>query len=208
MKRLFSILFVSILLMALALPAVALDLPSEVTLFKNVNIFDGKSEKLLEGYDVLVVKNLIKKIDKDIKIAKTYEIDVKTGGLKEIVSGGYHSVQGNKVVMVYEPEKMVKKEVQVKVINGNGRTLMPGLIDAHWHTMLNFWPVSKVLGSDFGLLSIGAANAAERTLLRGFTTVRDAGGNCFPVKGCRCRYDKRPPNLSQRWFHRSNFGSW
>ena len=36
-------------------------IPSEVTLFKNVNVFDGKSEKLLEGYDVLVVKNLIMK---------------------------------------------------------------------------------------------------------------------------------------------------
>ena len=33
---------------------------SEVTLFRKVNIFDGENEQLLEGYDVLVVKNLIK----------------------------------------------------------------------------------------------------------------------------------------------------
>ena len=38
------------------------DYPDEVTLFKNVNIFDGKSEKLLKGYDVLVVENKIREI--------------------------------------------------------------------------------------------------------------------------------------------------
>jgi imidazolonepropionase-like amidohydrolase len=68
------------------------------------------------------------------------------------------------------------------VINGGGRTLMPGLIDAHWHTMLNFWPLSKVMAANFGYLSIAAADASRETLLRGFTAVRDAGGNVFGVK--------------------------
>lgn len=67
-------------------------------------------------------------------------------------------------------------------IDGAGRTLMPGLIDAHWHTMLNFWPISKVFNANFGYLSIAAAKASRDTLLRGFTTVRDVGGNCFGVK--------------------------
>jgi hypothetical protein len=31
----------------LTLPAAAADIPSEVTLFKNVNIFDDKSDKLI-----------------------------------------------------------------------------------------------------------------------------------------------------------------
>jgi hypothetical protein len=63
---------------------------SEVTLFRKVNIFDGENEQLLEGYDVLVVKNLIKEIGKDIEIADSYEIDVKTGGLKEMHTHGGH----------------------------------------------------------------------------------------------------------------------
>ncbi|MCD4782869.1 MAG: amidohydrolase family protein [Candidatus Eremiobacteraeota bacterium] len=67
------------------------------------------------------------------------------------------------------------------MIDGGGRTLMPGLIDAHWHCMFNFWPISKVMTSDFGYHSIAAVKPAEDTLLRGFTTVRDAGGNCFPI---------------------------
>jgi len=183
MKKIARLFGFLVLVLALALPAVAADIPSEVTLFRNVTIFDGKNEKLLTGYDVLVVKNKIKRIDKNITIADTYEIDVKTGGLKEVAGGSAHDLQQNvnKVVMVYEPEKMVKKEVKVNVIDGKGRTLMPGLIDAHWHSMLNFWPVSKIMSSDLGYLSIAAAKAADDTLLRGFTTVRDVGSNCFPV---------------------------
>lgn len=68
------------------------------------------------------------------------------------------------------------------VINGGGYTLMPGLIDAHWHTMFNFWPISKVMGANFGGLSIAAAKHSGEQLLRGFTTVRDVGGNVFGVK--------------------------
>jgi imidazolonepropionase-like amidohydrolase len=59
---------------------------------------------------------------------------------------------------------------------------MPGLIDAHWHTMFNFSTISNTLGSSFGYLNIAAAKASEDTLMRGFTTVRDVGGNSFGVK--------------------------
>jgi len=59
MKTLFAVLSTLAMLVMLALPVAAIDIPSEVTLFRNVNIFDGQNEKLLEGYDVLVVKNLI-----------------------------------------------------------------------------------------------------------------------------------------------------
>ena len=68
------------------------------------------------------------------------------------------------------------------VIDGGGRTLMPGLIDAHWHTMFNSSPVSNTLGSSFGYLNILAADSSRKALLRGFTTVRDVGGNSFGVK--------------------------
>jgi len=183
MKTMINILGTLAMVVMLALPAAAIDIPSEVTLFKNVNIFDGKNEKLLEGYDVLVVKNLIKKIDKNIQLSNTYEVDVKTGGYKPIGHGGMCDFTTSEPkVTVYEPEKMVKKEVKVIIIDGKGRTLMPGLIDAHWHTMFNFWPMSKILAANFGYLSIAAANASRDTLLRGFTTVRDAGANCFGVK--------------------------
>ncbi len=112
--------------LALALPAMAADIPSEVTLFKNVKIYDGRSEKLLEGQEVLVVNNLIKKIGKNIPTSGTYEIDAKTGGVtKKTVSFG--GAQGYTVYTAGDEAGTEKKQVKVNVIDGGGRTLMPGL---------------------------------------------------------------------------------
>ena len=158
-------------------------IPSEVTLFKNVNVFDGKSEKLLEGYDVLVVKNLIMKIDRNIRIADTYEIDVKTGGFKEVPSSeAEHHGYATGLVTVYEPETMVRKQVKVNVIDGTGRTLMPGLIDAHAHTMMSDIPLSALLTADLGYITLVQGQAATQQLMRGFTAVRDVGGPSFGLK--------------------------
>jgi imidazolonepropionase-like amidohydrolase len=68
------------------------------------------------------------------------------------------------------------------VLDGGGRVLMPGLIDAHWHTMVATSPLSVFISVDVGYLNQIAARDAERTLMRGFTTVRDAGGPCFGLK--------------------------
>ena len=68
------------------------------------------------------------------------------------------------------------------VIEGGGRTLMPGLIDAHWHTMLASLPIPVMMTADAGDIHFAAATQATRTLMRGFTTVRDAGGPSFPLK--------------------------
>ncbi|WP_455389281.1 amidohydrolase family protein [Petrachloros mirabilis] len=87
-------------------------------------------------------------------------------------------VEGNKIARI---AKSIQAPAGATVIDAGGRVLMPGLIDAHYHSMFNFWPVSKVLSSDFGLQSIAASKMAKETLLRGFTSVRDVGGNCFPV---------------------------
>jgi imidazolonepropionase-like amidohydrolase len=68
------------------------------------------------------------------------------------------------------------------VIDAGGRTLMPGLIDAHWHTMMAATPVSSLLTHEEGDLHLAAAVQAERTLMRGFTTVRDLAGPSFALK--------------------------
>ncbi|GAB2487505.1 metal-dependent hydrolase family protein [Algoriphagus taiwanensis] len=88
-------------------------------------------------------------------------------------------VEGNKISKI---AKSIPVPQGATVIDANGKTLMPGLIDAHWHTMFNFAPVSTILGIDNGLLNILAADASHKTLMRGFTTVRDVGGNSFAVK--------------------------
>ncbi len=67
-------------------------------------------------------------------------------------------------------------------IDGGGRTLMPGLIDAHWHTMFVRPNPVEVLTWDLGYASLVAADEATDTLMRGFTTVRDVGGPSFDLK--------------------------
>ena len=110
-------------------------------LFKNVKVFDGKSDKLTASTSVLVVGNKIEKIGGDIAA----------------------------------PEKAT-------VIDGGGRTLMPGLIDAHWHAMLVRPTPAEALTWDVGYANLVAGAEATDTLLRGFTTVRDVGGPAFGLK--------------------------
>lgn len=68
------------------------------------------------------------------------------------------------------------------VIEGGGRTLMPGLIDAHTHIMFSTLPQAALLTADIGFVSIAAAKAAEEMLMRGFTSARDLGGPVFGLK--------------------------
>lgn len=105
------------------------------TLFTNVNIFDGTTNQLIKGKDVLVEKNLISKIGSNLGV----------------------------------PEGTT-------VIDGQGKTLMPGLIDAHVHLAIT--EPLDVLRDKQDWMYWGAVSGkeAEYMLLRGFTTVRDAGG--------------------------------
>ncbi len=67
------------------------------------------------------------------------------------------------------------------VIAGGGRTLMPGLIDNHWHAaMARVTPVQAFGDVTYNSLHAGAE--ATDTLMRGFTTVRDLGGPVFGLK--------------------------
>ncbi|MCU0694117.1 MAG: amidohydrolase family protein [Polyangiaceae bacterium] len=70
----------------------------------------------------------------------------------------------------------------VSRIAGGGRTLMPGLIDAHTHIMFSTLPQHVILTSDAGYISVAATKAASDTLMRGFTSIRDLGG---PVLGLK-----------------------
>jgi imidazolonepropionase-like amidohydrolase len=68
------------------------------------------------------------------------------------------------------------------VIDGGGRVLMPGLIDAHWHTFFAGMPIQTLMAGNIGYIHLVSAAESERTLMRGFTTVRDLGGPVFAFK--------------------------
>jgi imidazolonepropionase-like amidohydrolase len=57
-----------------------------------------------------------------------------------------------------------------------GRTLMPGLIDAHVHVLAVDAALARLADRPVTLLTLQASRVLEGMLLRGFTTVRDAAG--------------------------------
>ncbi len=111
------------------------------TLFKNVRVFDGKSERISESVNVLVIGKKIEKISESMPDAES-----------------------------------------ANMIEGGGRVLMPGLIDAHVHLMFSSVPQMTVLTSEVGFVHVAATKAAHDMLLRGFTSVRDLGGPTLGLK--------------------------
>lgn len=103
--------------------------------------------------------------------------DGKSGTLRR----GMRVVVEGKMIKAIEPETHALPEGAL-VIAGGGRTLMPGLIDAHWHAMMASLPMAALMTGTEGYINLKAAEEAERTLMRGFTTVRDLAGPSFSLK--------------------------
>src|SRR5216683_5840752 len=68
------------------------------------------------------------------------------------------------------------KSAVAETIDLAGRTLMPGLIDAHVHVLAVDAALARLSDRPVTLLTLQAARVLEGMLQRGFTTVRDAGG--------------------------------
>jgi imidazolonepropionase-like amidohydrolase len=90
-------------------------------------------------------------------------------------------VRGNKIEAISTQPMAVDRRVDTRIINGGGRTLMPGLIDNHWHAALIRVTPAESMG-DVTFSSLLAGAEATDTLMRGFTTVRDVGGPVFGLK--------------------------
>src|SRR5262245_19281334 len=85
-------------------------------------------------------------------------------------------IRGNIIERISREPIAVDRRADTRIIDGGGRTLMPGLSDMHWHAMLVRPTPAVLLGSDIGYSTLLAGAEAGATLLRGFTTVRDMGG--------------------------------
>ncbi|MBK1619225.1 hydrolase [Lamprobacter modestohalophilus] len=91
-------------------------------------------------------------------------------------------VVGNRIVQLSAEPIAPPAEFELTRIQGAGRTLMPGLIDAHTHVMYATLSQQAILTSDLGFLNVAATKAAADMLLRGFTSIRDLGGPVFGLK--------------------------
>ncbi len=63
-----------------------------------------------------------------------------------------------------------------RVVDLAGRTLMPGLIDAHFHAVAADPNIGNVENMPQSLIAQYARGFLEASVARGFTTIRDAGG--------------------------------
>jgi imidazolonepropionase-like amidohydrolase len=91
-------------------------------------------------------------------------------------------VRGNKIEKISTAPIPVDRSGNTRIINGGRRTLMPGLIDVHWHTMLVRPTPAELIVWDIGYANLVAGDEATDTLMRGFTTIRDLGGPSFGLK--------------------------
>lgn len=102
-------------------------------------------------------------------------------GKSTTVRGGINLlVEGNRIKRITGGE--ITPPEGARVIDCGGRVVMPGLIDAHWHTIFAALPLNALLSAEIGYVFLAASAQAERTLMRGFTTVRDLGGPSFALK--------------------------
>ena len=91
-------------------------------------------------------------------------------GVNDKLTPGHVLIENNLIKQVGAIQTAPKG---TKVIDGGGRTLMPGLMDAHVHLALVRRP--KEIRNDYDWMYVGAlaGDQAKKMLLRGFTTVRD-----------------------------------
>ncbi len=102
-------------------------------------------------------------------------------GVNEALTNGDILIENN---LIKEIGSSIKAPRGATVIDANGKTVIPGLIDAHWHTTYAYTPAAVLLANqgDMPEVAIRSMTGAKETLLRGFTTVRDPGGNPFAIK--------------------------
>ena len=100
-------------------------------------------------------------------------------GVASRLTGGHVLIEG-KLIKAVSASPLPEDGAQV--IEGRGRVLMPGLTDAHWHMTSAAATFADFGGFDLGMVYAKSVAEAERTLMRGFTTVRDVGGPVFGLK--------------------------
>ncbi|MDR2269291.1 MAG: amidohydrolase family protein [Sphingobacterium sp.] len=98
-------------------------------------------------------------------------------GLKHVL------INGNTIQSISNTPITVGGAEVVK-IDAKGKTLMPGLIDAHVHLVFGALTMPQMMTNDLSeeFLINTVGQSAQKMLLRGFTSVRDVGGPIFPLK--------------------------
>ncbi|WP_114152253.1 metal-dependent hydrolase family protein [Chromobacterium haemolyticum] len=104
------------------------------------------------------------------------------GKSKQLSAPANVLVRGNKIVKISALPISIERSANVVLIDAEGRTLMPGLIDAHTHMAQSVVPLPVLMTADPNYTQIVQAKAAGDMLMRGFTSARDLSGPTFGMK--------------------------
>lgn len=123
---------------------------------------------------------------------------------EELVPGGVEVVDG----VITAVGAGVSRSTGGVVVRAAGRTMLPGLIDAHFHAYASALTTLEIDASPLSYVALMAASRLRAALGRGFTTVRDvAGGDPGLAKAIEAgliaspRYLYTGPALSQTGGH-------
>ena len=100
-------------------------------------------------------------------------------GQDELLGGQEVLVEGE---VIRELSDRPIRPANATVIDGGGRTLMPGLIDCHVHVFLSELNIRNLEHVPLTLMTARAAELMRGMIDRGFTTVRDTGGADWGIK--------------------------
>jgi imidazolonepropionase-like amidohydrolase len=103
-------------------------------------------------------------------------------GKDEKTIAGNVLIVNNLISKISTAQISTDKIANLTVIDGKGKFLMPGLIDAHSHIMMESLSIMELMNSDIEYITIVAVKSAEKDLMQGFTTFRDLAGPAFGLQ--------------------------
>jgi imidazolonepropionase-like amidohydrolase len=115
---------------------------------------------------------------KDLPIILIKNVEIFDGINQKTINGDI-LIEGNKISKISK-SNISSTSKNVLVIDGEGKFVMPGLIDAHTHISMEGIPIGSAM-VDWGTVNIISTQAAKHRLLHGFTTLRNMGGNAIPL---------------------------
>jgi len=131
---------------------------------------------------ITLVSSIFIKINAQIQPTKILinNVEIFNGIDNKLVKGNI-LIENNIIAKISQSPIPTDRSGATKIIDGQGKFLMPGLIDAHVHLLFESVPKMMAMTSDYAMLNFVAAGAAHKQLLRGFTTVRDLGGGSLSL---------------------------
>lgn len=133
---------------------------------------------LLAGLFLFHTRTTVEAQEKKAATTLIQNVNIFDGQNEKLIENANVLIEGNLIKQV--SAKKISAD-GATVIDGKGGTLMPGLIDMHWHSAYASISMQVGLNVDHAHHLLIGAKSNEKALLRGFTTVRDVGGNVFSL---------------------------